>query len=66
MKATFKLDDVDAVQATMTLTMPVGEWRKLKKIMPSEWPGWDLSRNIGDLIRHAEAHFYTTPAEAGE
>lgn len=60
MKSTFKLDNVDEMQATMTLTMPVKEWRALRKSVKSEWPGFDFTRQIDDLIRAAEGHFYTS------
>lgn len=58
MRSTFKLDNPDDMQATMTLTMSVKEWRQLRKQLSDSWPSWDFSRQIGDLIGAAEAHFY--------
>ena len=71
MKSTFRLDNVDEMQATMTLTMPVREWRKLNAQLAKDWPSWDFSRQITDLIRAAEVHFHTdteasTRAPTGE
>jgi hypothetical protein len=58
MRSTFKLDNPDDMQATMTLTMSVKEWRQLRKQLSDSWPSCDFSRQIGDLVRAAEAHFY--------
>ena len=60
MRSEFKFQNPDELVATITMTATVGEWRKLRALLPPEWPAWDVSSQIGDVIRAAEAKFYAT------
>jgi hypothetical protein len=63
MKSMFKLDDPDAADATMTTTMTIGQWRVVRdqitegKYLHTSACFRDM---ISDLIKKAEARFYTT------
>jgi hypothetical protein len=57
LKARFRLEDPDAQLATMTLTMPLKEWKELRDKLPSEWPAWQLSGAINDLVMQAQKVF---------
>jgi len=43
MKSTFSLDSPDELEATMTITMPMKEWRVLKGALTADVP---LARKI--------------------
>ncbi len=64
MIATFKIDKPDTLEATMFMTMTVGEWRKLKKQLDDHgWPASDLGSAIFDLVQKAEKHFHYVTEE---
>lgn len=59
MDVQFKFENVDDVQATLTVTMTVGEWRALKtQLAVTEHPSWRLGNAIRDVIYKAETTFY--------
>lgn len=58
MKAQFKAESPNEIEMTLTITMPVGEWRALAKVIDSAYPGWQFLGVIRDLILQAEAHFF--------
>lgn len=59
-RAKYKIDDkqIENMDMTITLTMTVKNWRDLMRIIPTTYPGWDVSRTIadalGDLTRATE------------
>jgi len=57
MKASFRLNQTNDIQAAMTLTMPLSEWKELKDQLPHAWPGYKLSGAIMELVSKAEATF---------
>ena len=59
MKATFRIIETADIEATMTLTMPVSEWKALKNQLPHAWPGYKLSSAIQELVNKVEATFTT-------
>jgi hypothetical protein len=54
MKFTYKLNSPDQLEATMTITMRVSEWKQLKGAVAQHYPGWQFSSAIGALISKAE------------
>lgn len=61
MKATYSLTVPDEVEATMTVTMSIGQWRKLAgQIDGVQWPGCDMLTVIRDLVRRADTKFTET------
>ena len=61
MKATYQLNRTDQIEATMTITMTVSEWKDLAAQQKDrEWPSWRFAGAIQDMIRKAEEKFWTT------
>lgn len=63
MRSTFSIQDPDKIVATMTLTMPLKEWKQLKEQLSRDWPSYDFSRQISDLVGLAEKQFYAQTPE---
>lgn len=57
-RGTFRLDDVDKVTATLTITMTVGEWRDVRGSLTSQHPQWKVGNLIDDMVRAAERQFF--------
>ena len=54
MRAKLSLDRPDKLEATMTVTMTIQEWRAIKARMSSnEWPDWAFANLIAQLIGKA-------------
>jgi hypothetical protein len=51
-RAKYKIDDaqIDAMDMSITLTMTVKDWRELMRLIPTTYPGWDVSRTISDAL----------------
>ena len=57
MKATYQLEDADKMEATLVITMTVGEWRELTRQQSAAWPSWKFSSLVCDLIAGANEKF---------
>ena len=57
MKAVLKIDNPDEVQATVTLTMRLKEWKELSAQLDSSYPSWKLSEIINGLVSKAERYY---------
>ncbi len=60
MKATYRLADPDKLEAHMTITMTVSEWRKVRSQLASKWPSIYLRTAIDQLISDADKVFMST------
>lgn len=59
-KAKFHLNDTDNIDATMTITMPLAEWRELRKKTDTKPFGHahrELMSSIRDMITQAEQEY---------
>ena len=54
-KAYFQPTDPDYINMTLTLTMTLGEWKRLK--LDHDYPGWRIQNIIGDMVKQAEAGY---------
>ncbi len=64
MKGTFKLDNPDAMEATMTVTMTLDEWKNLSKRLGQTYVlGQDYIKFVYDLIEESE---FTAEGPEGE
>jgi hypothetical protein len=54
MKAQFKFERPEEIEATMTVTMPIREWEKLRDQLAEKWPSSRLCTCITNLL--IEAH----------
>lgn len=57
MKASYSLTDIEKVDATLTVTMTIGEWRALMRLLPRDYPAWPFSVQICNMIGSADKHF---------
>ncbi|MBU9293049.1 hypothetical protein KTD18_15990 [Burkholderia multivorans] len=60
MKSEFKILRPDEVPMTLTMTMTLGEWKKLQEQLATTYPSWKLSANIGEMVRLATTTFAET------
>jgi len=66
MTTTLKVEKPDAIEMTLTMTMPLGHWKKLKNQLANNFPAWDLSTAITEMVNKAETHFRCDVKEGGE
>ncbi|KVE36372.1 hypothetical protein [Burkholderia sp. BDU5] len=60
MKSEFKIQRPDDVPMPLTMTMTLGEWKKLQAQLATTYPSWKLSTNIGEMVRLATTTFGDT------
>lgn len=68
MKTVFRIERPDDVQMVLTVTMTLGEWRKLQEQLSTSYPSWRLSSAISEMVLEAKSAFYPSDdgKEAGE
>ncbi len=59
MKAIFQIDKPEKVQATMSITMTIEEWEKLRDQLTQSFPSWWLGEAIRDILVKAKEVFFT-------
>ncbi len=67
MKANLRITKPDEVEATISVTMTLGDWKLLRAALAEEKhyePGGKLKTVIEDLVRQATRAFY--PADGSE
>jgi hypothetical protein len=65
MRMRYRLENPDAMVATLTLTMTVGEWEQLDKELTHVWPASKLSEAIGKVLRSARKDIYSSEEKDG-
>ena len=58
MKASFELENPEQMDATLTMTMRLDDWRSLSEQLNGDFPSWQLSSTIVDLLMEANKTFY--------
>lgn len=53
-KGEIEVEHPDAVQITLTLTMALGDWKRIREQIQSAYPGWLLGNLIRDAVRKIE------------
>lgn len=70
MKATMRVENPDDVEVTMTLTMPLGAWKKLRSQLDSSslavYPACDLWKAITELSAQTQQTALRQPVEVPE
>ena len=62
MKAILVIDNPQNVEATISLTLPLKDWKRLREQLKAyEYPSHDIIDAIDDLTRQAETRFYPKP-----
>lgn len=58
-RAVYQLARPDDAEATLTLTMTVGEWKRVRATLngAGQYPGWRIAEIIGELVSRAAVHF---------
>ena len=50
MKARMKIESPDEVMVTLTITMTAKKWCELRDQLKTDWPSWELSSAITNLL----------------
>jgi len=50
MRGRVEVTNPDKVELTMTLTLPISQWRSIMRTMPETWPECDFANLIADAI----------------
>lgn len=58
MKAAFQIQSPDEVQVSMTLTMSLKDWRRLREQLAAQYPAWYVGRAISELVGKATEAFH--------
>jgi hypothetical protein len=58
MKARFELKEPDKMEATLSVTMTLENWKELKEQLSDKYPAWQFGGFISDMVRQAEETFY--------
>lgn len=66
MKSHYKIENPENIEATIVITMSVGEWEKLREQLDNEWPAWKLSSAIRQMLLDARAKIYPTEGKDAE
>jgi hypothetical protein len=48
----------DAVETTLTITLTLRQWKELQEQLAKDWPAWELSTAITDIVLQMEQTFY--------
>lgn len=64
MKARFMIENPDAIEATMKITMTVKEWTELRDQLGGRWPSSRLNSAITHVIIEARKTYYAPELDA--
>ena len=48
----------ESIEFTLSITMTMGEWKKLKNQLADAYPAWELANTINQVIDKAENEFW--------
>ena len=58
MRALMRVEKPDEIMVTMELTMSLKDWKELRTQLVDNYPSWELSSKITDLMIQCQEHFY--------
>lgn len=64
MKARFMVEDPEAIECTMKLTMTMKEWENLRDQLENKWPSSRLQRAITHVLTEARKVYYAPDQSA--
>ena len=66
MSGSFQIEHPEDIEATLTLTLKMGEWRQIQEQLEDSWrwPMSELADTINSLVKQATEKFY--PKEEAE
>jgi hypothetical protein len=53
----YKIQKLDEVNATLTLTMEIKHWRELREQLTTKYPSWKFGEQIMLMLREFDTHF---------
>ena len=53
MRGTYKIQDADNIDCTLTVTMTVKQWEELSEQLNETYPSWQLSSMVNKMTREA-------------
>ena len=59
MKATLKCEKPDEIEFTMTITASAKWWEEFRGTLKEQYPAWDLTSKINDLLAQARKIYWT-------
>ena len=51
MKAIIHVREPESAEVTLTLTLTLAAWMKIREQLVEQWPSWDLAVVIDDAVR---------------
>ena len=63
MKARFQSTNPDEIEFSLTVTMPLKEWKEVRRHLQGAWPSWELGQAIADMIITANSTFFPKETE---
>jgi hypothetical protein len=57
MKAILRINDPDSIEFTLTVTMPLREWKRLREQLKHEYPAFKLSDAISEMVKQASIYY---------
>jgi hypothetical protein len=64
MTAKLQTTNPDEIEFTLTLTMPLRDWRRLQGQLQTDFPSWQLSAEITGMVIQAQKVFYPEVKES--
>lgn len=63
MRARFKIEKPEDIEATVTITMKLSDWEALRDQLKDSWPSWKLTAVINDLLSQGGKIFWAAEPE---
>ncbi len=57
MKVTGKTTNPKEIEFEITIRGTAGEFEQLRERIAEQWPGWEVGRQISNIVSKATAHF---------
>jgi len=57
MKIEMQLGEIKQIEATVTITATIEEFREMQSALTQKYPGWKVSRAIATIIEQADKTF---------
>jgi len=53
----YKIQKLDDVNATLSVTMTIQAWRELREQLAQKYPSWQFGDNISQMLLKFDKHF---------
>jgi hypothetical protein len=54
MKTVMRIEKPGLVEVSLTITMSLTDWQKLRMQLSNDYPSWGLGQEIGDVVSQLE------------